>query len=283
MESRTDEQGRANELANQVHSFLADYLDTVSFVLDRALFLERIERLAALIVFWGTRINLTAASGDPGEIAFHIIDSLAPITFSRNEEFLRDAFRAGNRVIDVGSGAGFPGLVLAAASPATFTLLESRRKRASFLAVAAAEMGLRNVIVESKRMEPGRASSSRSWADARATTPWPPPGQKEESERRDPLCALPQSKERGGRGPAKACGNFDVVTAKAFARPSVFHSIAASALRLGGLAVLYANPGQDLAHQNAEKNGLHEFRRVAYTIPTRNHPVERILGLWRRR
>ena len=56
-------------------------------------------------------------------------------------------------MLDLGSGAGFPGLVLAAASPAHFTLVESRRKRASFLTVAVAEMGLKNVAIEGRRAE----------------------------------------------------------------------------------------------------------------------------------
>ena len=57
------------------------------------------------------------------------------------------------RVLDLGSGAGFPSLILAAACAADFTLLEARRKRASFLTVAAAEMGLANVRVEPSRTD----------------------------------------------------------------------------------------------------------------------------------
>jgi 16S rRNA (guanine(527)-N(7))-methyltransferase RsmG len=55
--------------------------------------------------------------------------------------------------LDLGSGAGFPGLVLAAASSADFALVESRRKRASFLQVAVGEMGLKNVTIEGRRAE----------------------------------------------------------------------------------------------------------------------------------
>ena len=113
-------------------------------------FLDRIERLAAALATWGVRMNLTAAPDEPSEIAFHIVDSLAPFLLASRDDgaFLNGIFSAGKRALDLGSGAGFPGLVLAAASDAHFTLAESRRKRASFLTVTASEMGLHNVTVE---------------------------------------------------------------------------------------------------------------------------------------
>jgi 16S rRNA (guanine(527)-N(7))-methyltransferase RsmG len=56
--------------------------------------------------------------------------------------------------IDVGSGAGFPGLVLAVCYPgATFTLLEPLKKRAGFLDVQVADLGLGNVAVDTRRLE----------------------------------------------------------------------------------------------------------------------------------
>ena len=248
MESPTSERNRIKELAAQVRLQVADYLGGLPYSWERELFFERIERLAALIAFWGARINLTAAPGDPHELSFHILDSLAPITFSSGEVSLRHAFEVGNQVIDLGSGAGFPGLVLASASFTNFTLLESRGKRASFLAVAATEMGLKNVVVESRQINPGRTTSSRSRRDAQA----------------------------------KAYGGFDVVTARAFALPSTFQSAAASALKPGGMAILYANPAQKLSLMDAEKIGLDDFRRVAYTVPRCDRTVERILALWQR-
>ena len=39
---------------------------------DRVLFLDRVERLTALIALWGTRVNLTAVPGDAREIGFHV-------------------------------------------------------------------------------------------------------------------------------------------------------------------------------------------------------------------
>ena len=64
-----------------------------------------------------------------------------------------------DRWIDVGSGAGFPGLVLAACFPeASFVLLEPQRRRAAFLEMQAARLGLENVSVMQERadtLEPG--------------------------------------------------------------------------------------------------------------------------------
>jgi 16S rRNA (guanine527-N7)-methyltransferase len=117
-------------------------------------FSPRIEKFATGIALWGSRNNLTAHPEDPDEVAFHVLDSLMPIILAADEtSALTDQFREGRRILDLGSGAGFPGLVLAAASSAHFTLVESRRKRASFLQFASAEMDLKNVVVEMQRGE----------------------------------------------------------------------------------------------------------------------------------
>jgi 16S rRNA (guanine527-N7)-methyltransferase len=121
-------------------------------------FLERIEKLAGNVALWGAKMNLTAHPEDPEEIAFQIIDSVMPVVVAADKSsvglsVLAGEFARGRMILDLGSGAGFPGLVLAAASPADFTLVESRRKRASFLQVAVAEMGLGNVTIEGRRAE----------------------------------------------------------------------------------------------------------------------------------
>ena len=60
----------------------------------------------------------------------------------------------GERWLDVGSGAGFPGLVLAASFPAcSFTLLEPLKRRAGFLELTTADLGLGNVSVDHRRLE----------------------------------------------------------------------------------------------------------------------------------
>jgi 16S rRNA (guanine(527)-N(7))-methyltransferase RsmG len=114
-------------------------------------FFDRIERFAALLTLWGEKINLTAHPDDPVEIAFHVVDSLAPaFTGPRFFSPPGDEKRTAT-VLDLGSGAGFPGLILASAVDADFTLIESRRKRTSFLSTAATEMKLTNVAIRSQR------------------------------------------------------------------------------------------------------------------------------------
>jgi 16S rRNA (guanine527-N7)-methyltransferase len=135
-------------IADEIRAALDAYGDDP--VLARILtasFLERMERFGTVLALWGTRINLTAKPEDPAEVAFHIADSLMPL------KFVPDTLAEGMRVLDFGSGAGFPGLVLASACDAQFTLAEARQKRASFLKVAAAEIGLDNTQILSARLE----------------------------------------------------------------------------------------------------------------------------------
>jgi 16S rRNA (guanine(527)-N(7))-methyltransferase RsmG len=133
-------------------------------------FPERVAKFAENLALWGATTSLTARPDDPAEIAFHVIDSLMPAVIAAGPEraLLTGAFAAGRKVLDVGSGAGFPGLILAAATRASFTLAESRRKRASFLSVAAAEMGLVNVTIETAHVTPSRRAPQFDVVTARA-------------------------------------------------------------------------------------------------------------------
>jgi 16S rRNA (guanine527-N7)-methyltransferase len=141
-------------LARRVCALVQRELAKLRFSSAARDFIHKIEMFAAALALWGSRMNLTARPADPQEVAFHIIDSLMPaiIAGGGEQQLLAGAFDANQRVLDLGSGAGFPGLVLAAATPADFTLVESRRKRASFLKVAIAEMGIENATVEAVRM-----------------------------------------------------------------------------------------------------------------------------------
>ncbi len=150
-----DELAEPGKIARSTRSAVAEHLTRLGYNPPSPDFLQRIETFAATLALWGSKLNLTSAPDDRDEIAFHIIDSLAPLILAQRAEgaALAGAFAAGMRVLDLGSGAGFPAFILAAACAADFTLLEARRKRASFLTVAAAEMGLANVRVNSSRTD----------------------------------------------------------------------------------------------------------------------------------
>jgi 16S rRNA (guanine527-N7)-methyltransferase len=103
----------------------------------------RLGRYLDELVRWGRRINLTS-SLDEAALARHTVDSLVIVPHVPVEA----------RVVDVGSGGGFPGIVLACARPAQrITLVESVGKKAAFLAHAARSIGLSQVVVENRRAE----------------------------------------------------------------------------------------------------------------------------------
>jgi len=105
--------------------------------------------------------NLTAITDAETAAVKHYWDCLAMAP-------LLEKLPAGAAVADIGSGGGFPGLVLAAALPQhSFTLIEATGKKCAFLADAAAAMGLTNVKVETLRAEEaGRAAHLRAAFDA---------------------------------------------------------------------------------------------------------------------
>lgn len=92
---------------------------------------------------WNRRINLTAIRDAREMVSAHILDSLAVRPFLK-----------GPRIIDIGTGAGFPGLPLAIAEPGfAFVLLDSNGKRISFVNHVIGELGLTNVEALKARAE----------------------------------------------------------------------------------------------------------------------------------
>lgn len=92
---------------------------------------------------WNQRINLTAIRERPQQLTKHLLDSLSIHSFLR-----------GNRIADIGTGAGFPGLPLALANPDRhFTLIDSVAKKLRFVDHAAQLLELRNVTTLHIRAE----------------------------------------------------------------------------------------------------------------------------------
>lgn len=97
----------------------------------------------ALIQKWNRVYNLTAVREMQKMISHHLLDSLAVIPHARARS-----------IIDVGSGAGLPGVPLALALPQSrLTLLEANHKKAAFLKQAVIELDLRNADVVCGRVE----------------------------------------------------------------------------------------------------------------------------------
>ena len=140
-----------DDIAAEVRAELAPAIAPLGVVGNTVQFLNRMERMAATLAVWGPKINLTANPHDPAEIVFHVFDSIIPISISASTRIIR--LDRVHRILDIGSGAGFPGLVIAAALNGSVTLVEARRKRATYLSEAAIEMGLQNVKVECARAE----------------------------------------------------------------------------------------------------------------------------------
>ena len=105
---------------------------------------EKLEFFADRLLEWNKVHNLTGAKSKE-EVQANIKDSLYPLRFL--DQNIKKA-------LDIGTGAGFPGLVLAIAMPQThWVLAEPRQKRASFLRYIASSLDLNNVEVAPKRVE----------------------------------------------------------------------------------------------------------------------------------
>ena len=106
-------------------------------------------------------MNLTAISGEEDCARLHFLDSSAPLLIEN---------MAGKKVIDVGTGAGFPGMPLKIMENSiSLTLLDSLDKRIRFLQDVAAEAGLDGIeFVHGRAEEPGEMRESFDYAVSRA-------------------------------------------------------------------------------------------------------------------
>jgi len=123
---------------------------------------QRMEQHLQLVEKWNRVHNLTAVREAAQMVVIHVLDSLT----------LLPHLGGAKRVVDVGTGAGFPGIPLAIARPeVSFTLLDSSHKKCSFLEQVRAELGLKNVQVVCERVEqwkpqaPFDAVVSRAFAE----------------------------------------------------------------------------------------------------------------------
>ena len=127
---------------NQAGSLLRQGIVELGLTLPESAF-SQLDDYITLLAKWNRVYNLTAIQGEEKFVSHHLLDSLAVVPHLPV-----------GRVVDVGSGAGLPGIPIAIANPERgVTLLDSNRKRGTFLKQVIAELGLANASVAIDRAE----------------------------------------------------------------------------------------------------------------------------------
>lgn len=119
---------------------------------------DRLVEYLELLQEWNKTHNLTSVDDLDEMVSVHILDSASVLQYVK-----------GSRLLDVGSGAGLPGMVLAILAPTlSVTSVESRSKKAQFQKFAANKLGLENFKVEHIRVEEYQPAEKFDTLTARA-------------------------------------------------------------------------------------------------------------------
>jgi len=106
--------------------------------------MDRIQRFVSLLTAEASQQNLISASTLPLIWTRHIVDSAQLILCAKRPE---------GRWLDLGSGAGLPGIIIALLTDAPVVMVESRRRRVDFLRAVVEEVGLRNTDIRLAPLE----------------------------------------------------------------------------------------------------------------------------------
>jgi len=144
-----------------LNSLIVEGLNELGFKND-PLLIEKLEIYLATLKKWNRVYNLTAIHEDSEIIVKHFLDSLSVNQYIQHSE----------RVLDVGTGAGFPGLILALFNPKkSFVLVDGVSKKISFLQEMIGKLNLKNVIAVHTKVEQYKVAEqfdmiiSRAFAD----------------------------------------------------------------------------------------------------------------------
>lgn len=119
---------------------------------------DRFARYCTALQQWNQRMNLTAITDDEGVAEKHFADSLLPLTMVELPQ--------GASLVDVGSGAGFPGLPMALVRPdLRITFLDSLQKRLTFLEALTAELKVPAGMLHARAEEAGQNRAYREQFD----------------------------------------------------------------------------------------------------------------------
>lgn len=135
---------------SDLSTVLATACDTLGLAVSPAQH-DAMLRYVALLQRWNGTYNLTAIREPRQMLTHHVVDSLSIVNPLRER---RRALPAATRLLDAGSGAGLPGLMLALMQPdIKVTCVDSVGKKISFIRHAASELGLGNVEAVQARLE----------------------------------------------------------------------------------------------------------------------------------
>jgi len=130
---------------------------------------DKLMNYLALMFKWNAVYNLTSLRDPMQMVTHHLLDSLAAVP----------AFAAAQNVLDVGSGGGLPGIVLAIVRPdMKVSMIDTVHKKTAFLTQVKAELGLANVTVYTARVEQLQVNdkfdviTSRAFADLSDFVNW---------------------------------------------------------------------------------------------------------------
>ena len=126
-----------------MNSLIVEGLNELGYEND-FLLIEKLEIYLATLKKWNKVYNLTAINEDSEIITKHFFDSLSVNGFIQNSQ----------RILDVGTGAGFPGLILALFNPdKSFVLVDGVSKKISFLQEMIGKLNLKNVMAVHIKVE----------------------------------------------------------------------------------------------------------------------------------
>ena len=125
---------KTNQIAQSAKKVFPDLALTETQLDSLALYLELLDQ-------WNQRFNLTSVKGFENQVAKHLLDALAPLGLGLGPLLQ-------GRGMDLGSGAGLPGLILALCLP-----IEGVLKKVNFQETARTRMGLKNFVARQVRLE----------------------------------------------------------------------------------------------------------------------------------
>lgn len=128
-----------------------------------------------MLLFWNKAYNLTAISDPKTAFIKHIVDCLAMVAHLPADRLAVDALDAPIRLLDVGTGAGLPAMIIAICRPdVQCVALDSNQKKIRFIKQVASELGVRNCLPVASRIEMHMGSydwiTSRAFANLQAFT-----------------------------------------------------------------------------------------------------------------